>query len=187
MSKFRRWKGSEGVGELATAIAELTIITASTCLMGKEIREQLDSGTVAEMYCDLDKGFTPLNFLFRWLPLPSFYKRDEAHIKMRDLFLEIMKKRRASNDMDNSDMLQALMDSEYRDGRNMTDREVACLMIALLMAGQHTSSTTGTWCLSYLAGHPEVRYVSVSKSNLFLHFSFPREIDLFKFRGKASF
>lgn len=105
------------------------------------------------MYNDLDKGFTPLNFLFPSLPLPSYRRRDAAHIKMRELFLSIMKQRRSSQNLDSSDMLSALMDSEYRDGQKMTDREVACLMIALLMAGQHTSSTTGTWCLSYLAAN----------------------------------
>ena len=145
-----------GSGELAQAMAELTIMTASRCLMGKEIREQL-SETVADLYCDLDKGFTPLNFLFPYLPLPSYWNRDRAHIQMRNLFLDVMKTRRANDNMENSDMLQALMDSEYRDGRKMTDREVACLMIALLMAGQHTSSTTGTWCLAFLAQDKTLR------------------------------
>jgi len=176
---FKRWIDSaaqsgtdgllKGTGELSTAIAELTILTASRCLMGYHIRKYL-SETIAELYCDLDKGFTPLNFLFPWLPLETYRKRDEAHVKMRDLFLSIMGKRREkearrqagevlddSDEEDNSDMMRSLMDSEYRDGRKMTDREVACLMIALLMAGQHTSSTTGTWCLSYLANHPEIR------------------------------
>lgn len=156
---FKRWSSGKGVGDLATSIAELTIITASTCLMGKEIRQHLDSGRVAQLYYDLDKGFTPINFLFPWLPLPQFKRRDRAHIQMRELFLSIMKERRQNNDAENFDMIQALMDSEYRDGRKMTDREVACLMIALLMAGQHTSSTTGTWCLSYLAENPEIRQV----------------------------
>lgn len=124
--------------------------------MGKEIRAKL-SEKVAELYCDLDKGFTPLNFLFPNLPLPSYWNRDRAHIQMRNLFMGIMKARRESGDMQNSDMIQALMDSEYRDGMKMTDREVACLMIALLMAGQHTSSTTGTWCLAYLAKDAKLR------------------------------
>jgi sterol 14-demethylase len=155
LTSNRRWQGQSGTGEVSQAIAELTIATASRCLMGKEIRAQL-SETVADLYCDLDKGFTPLNFLFPYLPLPSYRRRDEAHIKMRDLFLRIMKSRRSNEDMSNNDMLQALMDSEYRDGNKMTDREVACLMIALLMAGQHTSSTTGTWCLSYLADQPKL-------------------------------
>eukprot|EP00158_Paraphelidium_tribonemae_P002881 Partr_v1_DN25751_c0_g1_i1_m74634 putative Cytochrome p450 len=152
---FARWTGPTGQGELAQAIAELTIMTASRCLMGKEIRAQL-SETVADLYCDLDKGFAPINFLFPSLPLPTYWRRDKAHIEMRNLFLRIMKERRVNNDLENADMLQALMEAEYRDGKAMTDTEVACLMIALLMAGQHTSSTTGTWCLSYLMTRPEL-------------------------------
>jgi sterol 14-demethylase len=136
-------------------MAELTIMTASSCLMGKEIRAQLDE-TVAQLYHDLDQGFGPLNFLFPNLPLPSYKRRDVAHIKMRELFMSIMQERRASGNVENSDMLQTFMDSEYRDGRKMTDREVAHMMIATLMAGQHTSNTTSTWCLAYLAGHPEI-------------------------------
>ena len=153
---FTRWDGETGQAELAQAMAELTIMTASRCLMGKEIRSKLDE-SVADLFCDLDKGFTPLNFLFPSLPLPSYWNRDRAHVQMRNLFMDIMKTRRENGDMNNSDMIQALMDSEYRDGRKMTDREVACLMIALLMAGQHTSSTTGTWCLAYLAQDPKLR------------------------------
>lgn len=152
----RRWNGPSGQGEIAQAIAELTILTASRCLMGKEIREQL-SEKVADLYCDLDKGFTPLNFLFPSLPLPSYWNRDRAHIEMRNLFMGIMEQRRATNNTDSSDMISALMEAEYRDGKRMTDREVACLMIALLMAGQHTSSTTGTWCFAYLAENPDIR------------------------------
>ena len=40
-SFLRRWKGPRGSGCAGQAIAELTILTASRCLMGKEIREQL--------------------------------------------------------------------------------------------------------------------------------------------------
>ena len=52
-------------------------------------------------------------------------------------------------------MLQALMDAKYKDGSRLSDEQVAHLMIALLMAGQHTSSTTSSWLLSYLAANPE--------------------------------
>lgn len=113
--------------------------------------------TVAGLYHDLDKGFTPLNFLFPNLPLPSYRRRDAAHVKMRMLFMSIMTERRQNEDMNNSDMLQALMDSQYRDGSIMGDKEVAHLMIAILMAGQHTSSTTATWCLSFLAQNKPFR------------------------------
>lgn len=49
---------------------------------------------------------------------------------------------------------QTLIDSRYRkvyDGRATTDSEITGLLIALLFAGQHTSSITSTWTGLYLA------------------------------------
>ena len=39
----------------------------------------------------------------------------------------------------------------------MSELAVSHLLIALLMAGQHTSSTTGAWSLLYLAQHPDMQ------------------------------
>ncbi|ORX98854.1 lanosterol 14-alpha demethylase [Basidiobolus meristosporus CBS 931.73] len=153
---FKRWSEKSGEAEVDTAFAELIINTASRCLMGKEIRSQLDE-TVAHLIHDLDNGFQPINFLFEWLPLPSYRKRDEAHIKLTDVFLNIIKNRRQSGDMNNEDILQHLMTATYKDGHQMTDKEVAHMMIALLMAGQHTSAATSTWALIHIAYDPELR------------------------------
>ncbi|KAJ3370272.1 Lanosterol 14-alpha-demethylase [Allomyces arbusculus] len=155
LNYFTRWQGQQGEGELATALAELTIMTASRCLMGEEVRSKLDE-SVAQLYHDLDQGFQPINFLFEKLPLPTYRRRDIAQKKMADLFLDIMKERRATGRTNNNDVLQVLMDAEYKNGTKLTDIEAAHLMIALLMAGQHTSSTTGTWCMSFLAANPNV-------------------------------
>ena len=57
------------------------------------------------------------------------------------------------------DMISALMQQTYRDGRPLNDKEIAHIMIALLMAGQHTSSTTSSWILLHLAANPNVAYV----------------------------
>lgn len=43
------------------------------------------------------------------------------------------------------------MDIEYKDGSRITDEEVTGLLIALLFAGQHTSSITSSWLALYLA------------------------------------
>lgn len=54
-------------------------------------------------------------------------------------------------------MIAALLSQQYRDGRQLMDHEVAHLMIALLMAGQHTSSATGSWTLLHLANNKGVQ------------------------------
>ncbi|RKP27255.1 lanosterol 14-alpha demethylase [Syncephalis pseudoplumigaleata] len=150
---FARWHEPSGVGNIHEAMAQCIVNTATHCLMGREIRAMMDD-TVAQLYEDMDKGFTPLNFLFPSLPLPAYRRRDRAHAKMSALFQSIIDARRASTDAPPDDMMTALMNSHYKDGRRMSDKEVGNLMIALLMAGQHTSSATTTWAILYLADRP---------------------------------
>lgn len=82
-----------GQFDVLTALSEITILTASRTLQGKEVRNGLGKD-FAEIYNDLDGGFTPVNFLFPNLPLESYRKRDRAHKKMSDFYIDIIKKRR---------------------------------------------------------------------------------------------
>ncbi|GJJ78120.1 sterol 14alpha-demethylase [Entomortierella parvispora] len=153
---FERWNNKVGGrADLFTAMAELIINTASRTLMGPEIRSLMDE-SVAQVYHDLDDGFQPINMFFQWLPLPSYARRDRAHVKMRNIFMKVIEERRANNITDKTDMLQSLMNQTYKDGTPFTDVDACHLMIALLMAGQHTSSTTATWALLFLAENPEL-------------------------------
>ncbi|TPX35246.1 hypothetical protein SmJEL517_g02250 [Synchytrium microbalum] len=155
MDYVKRWK-TEGSIDVFIAMSELTIMTASRTLMGKEIRSKLDE-SVAALYHDLDGGFQPINFLFEWLPLPQYYARDAAQRKLNGIFKDIVVARRAKPETTNSDVLQAIMDSTYKTGEKMSDNAIANFMIAILMAGQHTSSTTTTWTLLYIASDPQLQ------------------------------
>ena len=113
---FSEWKFNSGKIDVFHDLSELTIRTASRCLMGKEIRAQLHSN-VARLYADLDAGFAPINVFFRWLPLPTYFNRDRANRIMTETFLNILTSRRGGEDTSsNSDVLQALMDARYKDG-----------------------------------------------------------------------
>ena len=48
-------------------------------------------------------------------------------------------------------MLQTLLDASYKDGRPLTDDEIVGMLIGLLLAGQHTSSTTSAWLGFFIA------------------------------------
>lgn len=78
-------------------MSELTICTASRTLQGPEVRASLNGAEFAQMYNDLDGGFTPINFMFPSLPLPSYRRRDRAQQKMSDFYVNIMKKREAGH------------------------------------------------------------------------------------------
>ena len=137
-------------------MAEITLFTASRSLQGKEVREKFDS-TFADLYHDLDMGFTPINFMLPWAPLPQNRRRDAAHRKMVQTYTDIIKTRRTKGDKgDEQDMIWNLMSSSYKDGRPVPDKEIAHMMIALLMAGQHSSSSTSSWIVLRLASEPEL-------------------------------
>jgi sterol 14alpha-demethylase len=138
------------------SMSELTILTASRTLQGAEVRSRLDK-TFAQRYNDLDGGFTPINFLFPSLPLPSYRRRDKAQRAMSEFYQEIIQARRAGSIEHEHDMLAALETQKYRDGRVLSDVEKAHIMIALLMAGQHTSSATSSWTLLHIADRPDVQ------------------------------
>ncbi|XP_053322860.1 lanosterol 14-alpha demethylase [Spea bombifrons] len=146
---FKRW-GDNGVGDLFEALSELIILTASRCLHGKEIRSQLNE-RVAQLYADLDGGFTHAAWLLPgWLPLPSFRRRDRAHQEIKKIFYKVIQKRRESDEKED-DMLQTLVEATYKDGTPLNDDEIAGMLIGLLLAGQHTSSTTSAWMGFFLA------------------------------------
>lgn len=136
--------------------SEITICTASATLQGPEVREALNK-SFAQLYHDLDGGFTPLHFAFPNLPLPSYRRRDRAQLAMRNFYMNIIKKRREDDrEGQLGDMIDSLQGQTYKDGRPLNDKEIAHIMIALLMAGQHTSAATGSWLLLHLASRPDI-------------------------------
>ncbi|KAE8394777.1 serine/threonine protein kinase chk2 [Aspergillus alliaceus] len=150
------FQGSKGIFDVCKTIAEITIYTASRSLQGKEVRSRFDS-TFAELYHDLDMGFAPINFMLPWAPLPHNRKRDAAQKKMTETYMEIIKERRKTGSKkDSEDMVWNLMSCAYKDGKPVPDEEIAHMMIALLMAGQHSSSSTAAWIVLHLAASPEV-------------------------------
>lgn len=154
------FKGQSGTLNVPKAMAELTIYTASRSLQGKEVRERFDS-TFADLYHYLDMGFTPINFMLPWAPLPQNRKRDFAQRKMAQTYMEIIKARREAEEQgvprnDETDMIWNLMSCKYKDGKPLPDKEIAHMMIALLMAGQHSSSASISWILLRLASRPDI-------------------------------
>lgn len=144
---FKKW-GNSGEVNLREELSKLIILTASRCLMGPEIREHL-SAEVAEIFQELDEGLLPISVFFPYLPIPAHRKRDRARLRMVELFSKVMKQRRANPDVEYKDVLGLFMTAHYETDqgvtRFLTDSEVAGLMIALLFAGQHTSSITSSW------------------------------------------
>ena len=148
-------RGEGGTLDVSKTLSEITIFTAGRALQGDEVREKLTT-EFASLYHDLDMGFQPINFMMPWAPLPNNRKRDIAHTKMRSIYLDIIEKRRRSGSEEGSDMIWNLMNCKYKDGRPVPDKEIAHMMICLLMAGQHTSSSASSWMILHLASRPDI-------------------------------
>jgi cytochrome P450 len=150
------FKGARGEFDVVATMAEVTIFTASRTLQGKEVRDRFDV-TFADLYHDLDMGFSPINFMLPWAPLPHNRRRDNARQKMVNIYQSIIDQRRAGgNKKDSDDMIWNLMNCRYKDGTQIPDNEIAHMMIALLMAGQHSSSSTASWTLLEMAARPDL-------------------------------
>ncbi|XBH55264.1 hypothetical protein VPH35_077386 [Triticum aestivum] len=144
---FSKW-GESGTVDLKYELEHLIILTASRCLLGREVREKLFDD-VSALFHDLDNGMQPISVIFPYLPIPAHRRRDQARTRLAEIFATIIKSRKASGQSE-EDMLQCFIDSKYKNGRQTTESEVTGLLIAALFAGQHTSSITSTWTGAYL-------------------------------------
>jgi sterol 14-demethylase len=147
-------QGLEGIIDESKAMAGITILTAARTLQGDEVRAKL-SAEFAELYHDLDLGFNPFNFIMPWAPLPHNRKRDAAHAKMREVYKDVIQKRR-NGDGEAIGQGMVVMNCNYKDGRAVPDHDNAHMMITLFMAGQHTSSSASSWIILQLASRPDV-------------------------------
>jgi sterol 14-demethylase len=142
-SEFADRLGEEGEIDLPSAMNQLTVNIASHCLLGREVREQVDEG-FAEAYHDLQKGINTLGFFLPRLPTPGHRSRDRARRRVAALFGEIMAERRRSASAP-EDFMQTLMHARYKDGRALSDDEITGILLTVLFAGQHTSAVLATW------------------------------------------
>eukprot|EP00166_Cyanidium_caldarium_P000939 ctg_1418.g492 len=112
----------------------------------------------------LGSGMQPLSVFAPHAPTRAHWRRDRAHRQMKRLFHRVMQERRqryaaeaeraqreerdgqvAVDAVKEADMLQTFMDATYKSGKPLSDDEITGLLIAVLFAGQHTSTITGSW------------------------------------------
>ncbi|MGB0219529.1 MAG: cytochrome P450 [Sinimarinibacterium flocculans] len=144
--------GESGEVELVSFMKQLTINTASHCLLGREFRYELNA-EFASIYHDLEQGVHPLAYHFPNLPIPKFRRRDRARARLQELVGAIIEKRKGQTEKP-TDMFQSLIDMRYEDGTALSNNEITGMLIGAIFAGHHTSSGTAAWVLLELLKHP---------------------------------
>lgn len=154
---FHMIKSTSGEVDVMETQPEMTMFTASRTLLGSELRAMLDT-SFSGFYTDLDRGFTPLNFVFSHLPLENYRRRDYAQKTISNTYMDLISRRREKNDIQDRDLIDTLLkNSRYKDGKQMSDKEISNLLIGVLMGGQHTSAATSAWMLLHLAERPDLQ------------------------------
>lgn len=151
-------KKVSGKSRVLVSQSQLTIFTASRSLLGEEVRAKLNT-SFADLYADLDRGFTPINFVFPNLPLPHYWRRDAAQRKISATYKKIIEERRQEpGEIDPTrDLISSLMvNAVYKNGERMSDQHISNLLIGILMGGQHTSAATSAWALLRLGVRPDL-------------------------------
>ncbi len=144
----------QGEIDLVAFMKQLTINTASHCLLGREFRYELND-EFASIYHDLEQGVSPIAYHFPNLPIPRFRRRDRARRRLQELVGRIVQKRKHQTDKP-TDLFQSLIDMRYEDGAALTDNEITGLLVGAIFAGHHTSSGTASWVLLELLKHPQL-------------------------------
>lgn len=122
----RRW-GESGEVDLLDAMNKITILTASRCLMGEDIRKHLgeDNERIAHLYhgmsffitlteelifnLELELGINPLSVFFPNLPLPGFKRTVRAREQVAAIFRSIINERLKNPDDSKEDIMGILM------------------------------------------------------------------------------
>jgi len=137
--------GDRGEIEASEFFGMLTNYTSSSCLLGKEFRNEM-SEEFSKVYYDLERGIVAWGYIHPYLPIPAFRRRDRARARLGEMVSEIVEKRKQSG-YRGEDFLQTLIDAEYSDGSKLSDHEITGMLVAAMFAGHHTSSVTTAWTL----------------------------------------
>jgi len=150
--------GDQGETDLFETLSKLIIFTASRSLLGEGVRSYLEDKNMADLYHNIDNGISPLSFFFPNVPMPSSFTRNKAVKEVYSIFKSLMAERRKNPDAaaGNQDVLELLMQAQYRNGKKVPEAHICGILLAGLFAGQHTSSITSTWTMVNIIKHQNV-------------------------------
>lgn len=144
--------GDEGEFEVVETMARMAQEVAGNALMGERFQREVGR-EFWDLYGDLEKGIDPV--LPPNLPLPKFWRRDQARKKMITILEPILEERREHPEEYN-DFLQDFVNSRYNDtGQPIEDEVLLNMMLGLMFAGHETTAGQAAWNIILLLQHPD--------------------------------
>jgi sterol 14alpha-demethylase len=139
-----------GEMDISKTLTPLAQNIAAHTILGEDFRNSMGR-EFWDLYMDLSKAMDmvlPPN-----LPLPKFFRRDRAKVKMRAMVKPYIDVRRA-NPEQYDDMLSELANARYEDGTLVDDDTIVGLVIAFMFAGHETTVGQAAWTLVELLRNP---------------------------------
>eukprot|EP00903_Cladosiphon_okamuranus_P015545 g14351.t1 len=155
----KKW-GESGETDLYSELSMLNFLAFSRCLLGDEVRNTLIEDVI-RYFQELSDGLTPLSVFLPNAPIPAHFCRDKARKEMVALLSNVIRSRRAKKASglaaeENMDMLQVMMDMQYKDGSVNTEDQIVGLIISMLFGSQHTMSACSTWTVLLSSSDPSM-------------------------------
>ena len=146
--------GESGEIDALDFFAELTLYTSSSCLIGREFREEL-TPEYFKVFYDLEKGTDALAYVNPNLPLPVFRTRDRARERLVELLTEVFQRRQARGEGAKKELFDILLTIRDEQGRpRYTIDQITGMFISMMFAGHHTTSGTAAWTLIEMLRNP---------------------------------
>lgn len=152
-AEIQAWLDGLGARGEMELMAELTTVVqnvAAHALMGKAFRDQL-SREFWRLYADLSAGMDPL--LPPNLPLPKFWRRNQARDRLHAMLGAMIAERRAHPEK-YDDFMQDFINARYEDGTPVENHAVVNLIMGLMFAGHETTVGQAAWTIIRLLQNP---------------------------------
>jgi cytochrome P450 len=147
-----------GPVDIHEQMVKFTLRSVGKSLFGSQMKEEeLEkfAGAIAEIQSYIVKKVVQ-PYLIPWYIISgknSYYQK--IRIEGDQIVKNYVDKRRREGGKE-SDILQLMVDTPYKDtGEFMSDETVMIEILQLLVAGNETSTTAATWAFYLLAKHPE--------------------------------
>ncbi|KAM3271286.1 hypothetical protein ACQJBY_041829 [Aegilops geniculata] len=157
---FAKW-GQDGTIDLKHELEHVLMFISCRCLLGYEIQEMMLE-EVYSLFHELENGLNYFSYLFPYMPTPTNRRRDKAHIRLKEIFSTTIRSRRSSGRV-KDDVMQRLMNSKYKDGRSTTEAEISGIIMALIFAGKHPSSSSSIWAGAFMLSNTKFLMAAVEE------------------------